>query len=346
MLPYWLLFAACAIGALMARPEETVNRARPIFWVMGIVIALMLGLRYEIGADWEAYLDIFQYASHGSIEKVLSRSDPAFQLLNWWAAGNGWRIWVVNLVCGGLFSWGLIRFCLAQPYPWIALTVSVPYLVIVVAMGYTRQGAALGIILAGLANYLRRESILKFAAYIAFAATFHSTAVVAFVLVALTSRRNRLVNFIGAIAVTILFYNLFLGSSVERFYGIYIKTGYSSQGAFIRVAMDVSAAALFVFAGRKLAFSEMEYKIWRNFAIASFIAFAALLVSPSSTAVDRLAIYLLPIQIAVFGRLSVLTPRNDYGRSVPILLFGTVQFVWLNFAQFAQLWLPYKAFSF
>lgn len=346
MLPYWLLFGACAIGALIAQSQVDESRPHPMLWVMGLVIALMVGLRYEIGADWDAYLDIFEISSYSSIEQSLARSDPAFQLINWWAADNNWRIWVVNLVCGGLFSWGLIRFCLVQPFPWIALTVAVPYVVIVVAMGYTRQGAALGIIFAGLANYLRRESILKFAAYIAFAATFHATAVVAFVLVALTSRRNRLVNFIGAIAVAILFYNLFLSSSVERFYGIYIKTGYSSQGALIRVLMDVSAAALFVFAGRKLAFSEIEYKIWRNFAIASFAALAALLISPSSTAVDRLAVYLLPIQIAVFGRLPALAARNEFGRWVPILLLGIVQFVWLNFAQFARLWLPYQTFLF
>lgn len=346
MYPYWLLFGACAIGALMARPQEGSNRVRPMLWVMGGVIALMVGLRLEIGADWENYLRIFERASHGSMWAAVNRTDPAFQLINWWASQNDWRIWVVNLVCGALFSWGLIRFCLVQPYPWIALTVAVPYLVIVVAMGYTRQGAALGIILAGLANYLRRESILKFAAYVAFAATFHSTAVIAFILVALTSRRNRLANFIGAIAVTILFYNLFLGSSVERFYGIYIKTGYSSQGAIVRVLMDASAAALFVFAGRKLAFSEVEFKIWRNFAIASFLALAALTISPSTTAVDRLAIYLLPIQIAVFGRLPILAAPNEIGRLVPILLFGLVQFVWLNFAQFAQLWLPYRTFSF
>jgi hypothetical protein len=346
MLPYWLLFGACAIGALIAQSQVDQSRPHPMLWVMGLVIALMVGLRYEIGADWDAYLRIFEASGYSSFEQALGRSDPAFQVINWWAAHSNWRIWVVNLICAGLFSWGLIRFCLVQPYPWIALTVAVPYVVIVVAMGYTRQGAALGIILAGLANYLRRESILKFAAYIAFAATFHATAVVVFILVAWTSRRNRLVNLIGAVAVTILFYNLFLGASVERFYGIYIKTGYSSQGALIRVMMDVTAAVMFAIAGRKLAFSEVEHKIWRNFAIASFVALAALLISPSSTAIDRLAIYLLPIQIAVFGRLPILASRNEMGRLGPIILFGAVQFVWLNFAQFAQLWLPYQMFSF
>ena len=346
MLPYWLLFGFCAIGAILSRPRGEGIRRHLMLWVAGVAIALMIGLRFEVGADWENYLRIFERLRYVSVETALQKSDPSYQLLNWWVADNGWRIWVVNLVCAGLFAWGLMRFCLGQPYPWIAMAVAVPYIVIVVAMGYTRQGAALGIIMAGLADYLRRESIIRLAVYIAFAATFHTTAVLAFILVALTARRNRAVTLIGAFAVSILFYNLFLASSVERFYGVYMKTGYSSQGALIRVMMDTSAGALFLVAGRRLDFGEVEYKIWRNFALASVAALVALAISPSSTAVDRVAIYLLPIQIAVVARLPNLAKHNELVRVLPVILFAIVLFVWLNFAAHARLWLPYQTFSF
>jgi hypothetical protein len=340
MLPYWLLFGACAIAALLVRPDGG-KRAHPMMWVMGGVIALMVGLRFEVGADWFTYLRIFERASQVSLSRALNYGDPAYQLINWWVADQGGKIWVVNLICGTLFAWGLVRFCLIQPLPWVALTVAVPYIVIVVAMGYSRQGAALGIIFAGLAHYLRHGSMPRFAAYVAFAATFHATAVAAFVLTALTSRRNRLMNFLGAIVVVLLFYNLFLGSAVERFYGVYIKTGYSSQGAAIRVLMNVSAAIVFLMAGKRLDFSDQERKIWRNFAIVSLVALVALFISPSSTAVDRLAIYLLPLQVAVFGRLPLLTRSNEASRLLPILLFAAVLAVWLNFAAHAEAWLPY-----
>ena len=346
MLPYWLLFGFCAIGAILSQQRNDGDARYPMMWVAGVAIALMVGMRYEVGADWINYLEMFEYLGRVSLEQAISRGDPSFNIVNWWAADNGWRIWVVNLVCGALFSWGLIRLCLTQPFPWIALTVAVPYIVIVVAMGYTRQGAALGIIMAGLADYLRRESIMRLAAYVAFAATFHATAVLAFILVALTGRRNRAASFIAAIAVSILFYNLFIASSVDRFYGIYIKTGYSSQGALIRVLMDVTAGALFLAVGRRLAMGEVEYKVWRNFALASIVALIALAISPSSTAVDRAAIYLLPLQIAVFNRLPLAAHRNELSRFLPVLLFGAVLFVWLSFAQHAKLWLPYQYFTF
>ena len=45
----------------------------------------------------------------------------------------------------------LIRFCLAQADPWLSVLIAIPYMVIVVAMGYTRQAVALGILMVGLA---------------------------------------------------------------------------------------------------------------------------------------------------------------------------------------------------
>jgi hypothetical protein len=313
---------------------------------MGLAMALFVGMRFEVGADWLNYLRLFERLRTSSLDTAVTHGDPGYQLVSWVVASNHWKIWPVNLVCGVLLSWGLVRFSLMQPFRWIALAVAIPYIVIVVGMGYSRQGAALGIILAGLASYFRHQSVPRYALYVALAATFHATAVFAFLLVAMTSRQNRLVNFIGFAVVAFLFYNLFIDSSVDRFYGIYIKTGYSSQGALVRVAMDASAALVFFVIGRRLAFSDLEYRVWRNFAFASFAALIALAIIPSSTAVDRLAIYLLPLQIAVFARFPIMAPNQGLLRIVPIALFAIVQFVWFNYAQFASFWLPYQHYSF
>ena len=85
-----------------------------------------------------------------------------------------------------------MRFAEAQQRPWLAMVVAIPYLVIVVAIGYTRQGVGDRLIMAGLASYTRKGSVLRFAAYVAIAATFHKTAVVALPLVALRQRARAL----------------------------------------------------------------------------------------------------------------------------------------------------------
>ncbi len=165
-------------------------------------------------------------------------------------------------MCGAIFTWGLLRFCRAQPDPWLAFAIAIPYLVIVVAMGYTRQAVALGILMAGLAAFQRGGSTIRFAVYVAVAALFHKTAVVAFPLVALASPRNRFLNLLIAIAASIALYDMFLGDAMDQFIQHYIKTGYSSQGAGIRVAMNLVAALAFWVAGRRMQFSETEWKLW------------------------------------------------------------------------------------
>ena len=102
------------------------------------------------------------------------------------------------MICAAIFVWGLMRFAEAQERPWLAVVVAIPYLVIVVAIGYTRQGVSIGLIMAGLASYVHKGSVLRFAAYVALAATFHKTAVVALPLVALANERGRAVNLLVA----------------------------------------------------------------------------------------------------------------------------------------------------
>ena len=66
-------------------------------------------------------------------------------MLNWLSIQMDWGILGVNLIGGAIFAFGLVAFCRRQPRPWLALAVAIPYLVIVVAMGYSRQGIALAL---------------------------------------------------------------------------------------------------------------------------------------------------------------------------------------------------------
>src|SRR4030095_4419795 len=193
-------------------------------------------------------------------------------------------------------------FCIVQPEPWLAFAVAIPYMAIVIAMGYTRQGVAVGILMAGLASFHRNSSSVRFAIYVAFAALFHKTAVVAFPLVALANPRNRLLNFLLVIATSYFFYGLFLGDALEQFVEHYIKTGFSSQGAGSRIAMTLVAAIVLWITKSRLGLTETEWRLWRNFSLAAVASLVLLLVLPSSTAVDRISLYLMPLQLAVLSR--------------------------------------------
>ena len=53
----------------------------------------------------------------------------------------------MNFVCAIIFVTGLLIFCFHQPYKWLGILISTPYLINVVAMGATKQSAALGFIM-------------------------------------------------------------------------------------------------------------------------------------------------------------------------------------------------------
>ena len=76
----------------------------------------------------------------------------------------------------------------------------------------------------------------------------------------------------------------------------------------------------------------------------------ALFLSPSSTAVDRLAIYISPLQILIFSRVPEIfgsyKKQNIFEITSVLLIFFTVNFIWLNYAFHAHHWLPYQSILF
>ena len=346
MAVYWLMFAYFAVGtALTSERRQTWRSPIPVLLLAGAVfICLAIGLRYKVGADWETYRFLFSYAAYADLGRAIAVGDPGYQFVNWLVQRLGGDLWLVNLICGSIFTWGLFRFARSQPDPWLCFAVAIPYLVIVVAMGYSRQAVAIGIIMAGLAALIRGGSTLRFAIYVAVAALFHKTAVAVFPLVIFSAERNRLLNALAGIACAFLLWDIFLAESVEGFVENYIKTEYSSQGAAIRLAMNLVPAVFFLAFGQRLRFDQREYRMWRYFSVAALIMPLLLLVLPSSTAVDRLALYLIPIQVAVLPRLQYLFKGQAFGRTLVLLYAGVVLFTWLNFAAHAQYWVPYNLY--
>ena len=341
------MFGVFTAGALEYRRRGGFQAATPLLFLAGLYIAIMIGFRYHVGGDWGSYEEIFRWSASLKLVDTLTLGDPAYTLLNWIANWLEYDVWFVNFVCGAIFSWGLIRFARRQANPWLAIVVAIPYLVIVVAMGYSRQGVAIGIIMAGLA-VLDRTTIVRFAFYIFFAAAFHKSAIVVLPLVALSAVRHRLV-MIGLLAMlAILLYYFFVQASFDRMVVNYVEAEYSSQGAGIRVAMNLLPAAIFLFYAKRFGFAEQQEKLWRNFSIAAFVSLLLLFYLESSTAVDRLALYLIPLQLVVLS--GVPTAFGNKGRpngqyvALVIAYSAMIQFVWLNYAAHAGDWLPYTFF--
>lgn len=346
MLPYWLLFAFCAVGAIEHRRRENIKfQGGPLLALLAMTMALLVGLRFEVGGDWNTYTIIFEHFRYARASE-LWLSDPGYSLLNLVAHRLGFGLWFVNLVSAAFFIWGLLVFARSQPNPWLVLVVAVPYLVIVIGMGYTRQAVAIGFLLAGLAA-LQRRALTRFLVYVVLAATFHKTAVLLLPIVGFSLAQQRAAYALLVLATGVLLYFTFLQSAVDQLLLTYEEARYESEGAAIRVAMNLVPASLFLTLRRHFDLPPFQAGLWRVFSFASFGALALLLVLESSTAVDRIALYLIPVQLFVLSRLPYALSR-DRGRANPTVVLAviaysaTVQFVWLNYASHAEYWLPYQ----
>lgn len=314
--------------------------------LVGLMILVMIGLRFEVGGDWMNYLGLFDSYRYANFRQALSLGDPGYSALNWLAMQIGAGIWFVNLICACLFTWGLVRFTRQQPNPWLALCVAVPYLIIVVAMGYTRQAVAIGLMLAGLSEFRKGRSMLRFGVYILAAALFHKTAVIILPLVAFAATENRAAMLGIGGALGVILYYLLVNASIDTLMQNYVEAEYDAQGAAVRVAMNVLPALLFLIFQKRLQLDDFDRKLWRNFSYAALAALGMLAVLQSSVVVDRLALYLIPLQLVVFSRLPFAFRKGEAANGLltigVISYSATVQLVWLTSAANAQYWLPYK----
>lgn len=352
MWPYWLLFLIPAFWAVLElRPKQimtlpTSDDHWPDLWrVMYVFLVLMIGLRHEVGGDWLAYIEHIDTLISGTFEEKFRKQDPAFALFNELAIQTGWGVYLVNLLSAIFFTWGLLVFCRAQPRPWLALAVAVPYLITVVAMGYTRQGVAIGIAMLGMVA-LDRGSTLKFILWIAFAAVFHKSALILLPLAILANTKRRIFTLFWVLASGVVLFLLLLQESLDFLIYGYIESQYQSSGAGIRIAMNAVPAAIFLFFRKRFQLLPNERSFWSYMSWSALLFVVLLKVSPSSTAVDRVALYWIPLQLFVLARLPNALGRADGKNSVWVCAIvgysAAVQFVWLMYADTAFAWLPYQ----
>ncbi len=356
MWPYWILFIIPAIAAL-ASPGSKWFQVRGLSpgylhvgWFAALIsLIIMVGFRYQVGGDWVNYFHFLYDVNGKSFVEVMQMTDPSYMLANWLSVQFDFSTIGVNVLCSILFSIGLIEFCRNLPRPWLGLTVAVPYTVIVVGMGYTRQGVAIGLAMLGFLA-LKRNSTFLFVFWVVIAATFHKTAVLLLPIAVLSNTKSRFQTAIWIAVTFAVAYTLLLQESVDGLVQNYAQAQYQSEGALVRLLMNAFPAIILLWNSRKFNFSNSELSLWWWMAIISLVLLVAVSISPSSTAVDRIALYMLPLQLVVFANCpeALKSKAIDQNFWVLIIIFyyACVLFVWLNFADNSLYWVPYKSFLF
>lgn len=307
----------------------------------------MIGLRFKVGGDWLQYDQMLDAIQNKPLARALTMTEPGYAFLNWLAGRFGADIWFVNTACAIIFTTGLVSLCRWQSNPPLAMLVAVPYLVIVVAMGYTRQAAALGFTMFAMTQ-LHRGNFYKMIALLLAATLFHKSAIVVLPFFGLGASRQRFFGLLIVVGVSAALYSYVISSSLDFYVRGYLDTGYSSSGAMVRLLMNVVPAVLFILFRKRFRFEPAEERLWTFYSLGAFASLSLLTFLSSSTAVDRLALYLIPLQVVVFSRLPIVFSDDDKqtmaGVTAVVVYSAAVELVWLNFGQFASLWVPYNSY--
>jgi hypothetical protein len=343
MLIYWSMFLIIASGAILNGYSEHPRRLFAILVIAPTI--LLVGLRWHIGPDWRSYASIYRYAGLLSLPHILSHQDPAFAAL---AAGLhriGAPFWALNFVCGTIFIGGLSAFCRRQPNPWLAFLVAFPYLVIVIGMSGLRQSVALGILCFAL-NALERGQITRFAALLLGGALFHGSLIVLLPVCLISHTRNWIQT--GLLLISAILMGVYVVPDAFQTYAErYSSQNVQSSGVIYRVAMNGLAAILFLAFRSRLNISEDQRRLWRNISLCTILLAMLLLIIPSSTAIDRMILYLFPLQFFLFGRLpNLLAADSSHAGQLTILVIAyaaVVQLVFLQFGTFSMYYVPYHS---
>ena len=341
MIIYWFMYLFPA-GITMIYVSRYPKYSNLLWLGIGLLFVVLIGFRHEVGGDWYHYVHHYKRVIGVSLDAALVRGDPGYIFLNWIMASWGWGMYGVNVIAAFIFIAGLTIFCRQQPIPWLAFSVAVPYLLVVVAMGYTRQAVAIGLFLWAI-TFLERGNLKYYIVFVVIAALFHKTAVLMIPLGIFLHGKGFLLRVMAVGGVAYGLWDLLLAEHQDELWRNYVDVQMQSEGARVRVLMNLVPSLFLLFYWRRWRESFPNFWFWFWICIGSILSVA--LVGVASTAVDRVALYFIPIQMVVFSRLPYLAAKSI---SSNLIIFGiltgyaVVLFVWLNYASHAKYWLPYK----
>lgn len=347
MLIYWTMFAVPALSAMVTGVQgaSVQRQLRIAHLLLLLAFMIVIGFRYEVGGDWFNYERIVDYISGETFGYTMKTGDMGFGFVAWVSTRIGFGATGPTFFCGAVLVYGLWRFGQTLAQPWLALTAAVPYLVIVVGMGYVRQSAAIGFLLLALIQF-DRGSITRFGQWMLMAILFHVSALCVLPLAGIALVRKRPLAFIPLALVGVVLFFFLLRPRLDGFYENYVVAEYDSSGALIRLVMNAVPAILFLLYRGRFVISENGRALWTILSGLALALVVLVFLSPATTAIDRVGLYCIPLQLFVFGNIVPLVARKGMGQALftfaIIVYYSAVMFVWLNYAKHAEFWLPYR----
>ena len=319
-------------------------------WIFLIFfLSIFIGLRFEIGGDWDIYKNFFLHFNDKNNELNFSdylNHGVIFVFINKIAYYLGIQFVGVNLLLALIFMHSLSNFIKDSDNRWLALAISVPIIILILAMGYMRQGLAFAFSLYLIKNLENKKLSLAYI-YLIFAILSHKSAIILsiFILFYVIYYRKYF-QLVALILIPTFFALLFFDKFSHLFY-FYVGSGQHmlALGSVPRSLLLVIVAALFFILKNKYLdmtnYQFFFYK-WMSYLIIIMFPFAVI----ASVATDRMLLYLYSLKLALISFAKLKNVKINIIIFILVSIYFFYLLVWSFYGVNSLSWLPYNFLDF
>ena len=319
-------------------------------WIFSIFfLSIFIGLRFEIGGDWVIYKNFFNHLNYKNINlnfKEFLDYGMLYVAINKIAYYLGIQFVGVNLLLALIFMHSLSNFIKDSDNRWLALAISVPIIILILAMGYMRQGLAFAFSLYLIKNLENKKLSLAYI-YLIFAILSHKSAIILsiFILFYVIYYRKYF-QLVALILIPTFFALLFFDKFSHLFY-FYVGSGQHmlALGSVPRSLLLVIVAALFFILKNKYLdmtnYQFFFYK-WMSYLIIIMFPFAVI----ASVATDRMLLYLYSLKLALISFAKLKNVKINIIIFILVSIYFFYLLVWSFYGVNSLSWLPYNFLDF
>ncbi len=316
------------------------------WFIIIFLLTIFIGFRYEIGADWIHYEEFFYDAQNLPLEEYLNAS-LVYVYINKFAFKLGIQFIGVNFICALIFMFSLSFFLKNSKNRWLALAVSFPIIIVVLGMGYTRQGLAFSFFLFVI-RALEEKKLFQSFIFIILSILSHKTAlfISSYLIFVFFWYQKQYIYFIASLLIPIFFAILFWDLYKHYLY-FYVGFGQHmfSYGSIPRSFLILLVALLFLIYKKKFI-NMSEYQIFVYTSLSWMIIFLFPFSFTTSIVVDRLLLYLYPLKLLFISSIDL---KNKTFKFITFLITAAYSFyfiMWIFFGVNSPSWVPYKFIGF
>ena len=147
---YWIMLIFPTLGLLA--PIKLNRNLSTLTWLwVSLCLILIVGLRHEVGGDWPQYINNFErFSKNFNLFDINIRSDYGYEFISWLVFKFNLTFHYVELILSFFFVYSLYRISEREKYRSLTLVVCFPVFILIMGMGFVRQGTALAFFIIAL----------------------------------------------------------------------------------------------------------------------------------------------------------------------------------------------------